>query len=94
MSFLFTLKNPYNIGPRIFEIKPDQKQYAIGCYAGYGPRFGGDIRVYDNCNANNNSYTYGFGNIYNNNTGLDRNTFFTGAQHFTANEIEVFDVTN
>jgi hypothetical protein len=90
------LKNPHNIGPRIFEIKPDQKQYAICCYTGYGPRFGGghDIHVYDNCNANNYSYTCGFGDTYNNNTGLDGKTFFTGAPNFTANAIEVFDVMN
>jgi hypothetical protein len=81
-SFLFTLKNPHNIPARRFALKAEWKQYAIWCYSGWGPCFGGgfDIGVYDNCNANTHSRTY-LGDTYTNDTGLDDRIVFTGSKH-------------
>jgi hypothetical protein len=56
-SFLFTLKNPHNIPARRFALKAERKREAISCNSGRGPFFGGDIGVYDNCNANARSFT-------------------------------------
>ena len=39
------------------KMKLTQPQHAIYCNTNYGPTFGGgnDIRIYDKCNANNDS---------------------------------------
>jgi hypothetical protein len=92
-SFLFTLKNPHNIPARKFALKADKKDEAIYCWSLLGPDFR-DIGVSGNCNANTNSYTYHFGRSYANDTGLDGNTFFTGATYFKVKEIEVFEITD
>jgi hypothetical protein len=93
-SFLFTLKNPNNIGARIFPLKEDQKGSAIDG-ASYGPSFGigHNLHVSDQCNNNTRSYTGGFGQTYANDTGLPGETVFTGGPHFRVREIEVFELT-
>jgi hypothetical protein len=91
-SFLFTLKNPHNIPARKFALKDQAKDDAIYCDSWWGPRFR-DIAVSDDCNANAKSYTSLFGTSYANDTGLPRETFFTGLAKFTVKEIEVFEVT-
>jgi hypothetical protein len=45
------------------------KHQAIYCDSEFGPYFGGDIAVYDNCNAHTGSFT-SFGTSYTNDTGL------------------------
>jgi hypothetical protein len=80
-SFVFTLKNPHDFPARKFALKAEQKDLAINCYSSYGPHFY-DIRVSDNCNANTDSYASVFGSSYANDTGLDGETFFTGAENF------------
>jgi hypothetical protein len=91
-SFLFTLKNPHNFGARTFALTAVQKHKAIMCDSRSGPRFW-DIGVYDNCNANRNSFTGSFGAHYTNDTGLNGLTFLTGSNNFTAREIEVFEIS-
>jgi hypothetical protein len=94
-SFIFTLKSPHNMAPRKFPLIPEHKQYAIACFHNLGPCFGsgGAIVVCDQSNRNENNYTYKFGRrTYINTTGLDGETFFTGAKQFKAQEIEVFEV--
>jgi hypothetical protein len=88
MSFLFTLKNPHNITPRLFPLDTDEC-HAICCNFGWSPAFwrGCDI-------AHNNSFALGFGMSYTNNTGRESNGFFTGSTHFTVKEIEVFEITD
>jgi hypothetical protein len=91
-SFLFTLKNPRNSEARKFLISNTSK--AIACYLAYGPIFGkgeydDGIRVCDNCNMNTSSSTV-FGHSYENDTGIDGNQVFTGEQHFTVKDREVF----
>jgi hypothetical protein len=91
-SFLFTLKNPHNVPARRFALKAERKDEAIHCCDNSGPNFS-DIEVASNCSTNAYSFTYGFGRVYTNDTGLDGKTFFTGTQYFHVNEIEVFEIT-
>jgi hypothetical protein len=92
-SFVFTLSNPHEIGSRKFKLKPDQAQYAIQAYKGYGPVFGSGatIRVYHNCSTRNDNFTNLTG--YVNDVGLDDKVVFTGEYNFTVKEIEVFEIT-
>jgi hypothetical protein len=92
-SFLFTLKNPHNIPARKFALKAEMKQEVIYCVSAWGPWFGVDMRVSDNCNANTNSGT-DLGEAYTNDTGLGGETVFTGSLHFKVKEIEVFEITD
>jgi hypothetical protein len=90
-SFIFTLKNLYNVPARKFALKAEKKDEAIYCYFGWGPWFS-DIAVSDNCNATSGIWTE-FGHIYTNDTGRDGKTFFAGSQKFQVKEIEVFEIT-
>jgi hypothetical protein len=89
--FLFTIKNPHDLPPRIFARK--QGDWAILDKGGIGPTFGGghDLHVCDQCHTAKGSYTYP-GRSYNNDTGLAREVVFTGAQSFLVKQIEVFEV--
>jgi hypothetical protein len=91
-SFLFTLKNPFDIPERRFVLKAENKHQAIRCESRSGPNFC-DIRVEDNCNANTNSYTH-LGSIYTNDTRLDAEIVFTASRTFQVKEIEVFEITD
>jgi hypothetical protein len=95
-SFIFTLKNPHNTPAKTFSMKQGQMGYSMYAYPEYGPTFGGgyDIYVCNNCNASSSSYTTYFGHTYNNDTGLNGTTFFTGSPNFTVREIEVFELTD
>jgi hypothetical protein len=88
-SFLFSVKNPHN---RDFgRIELAHPTYAIYSKSSYGPTFGygHDIYIANHCNANSQSSTnVGYG--YMNNTGINQYQVFTGTQHFTVKEIEVF----
>jgi hypothetical protein len=91
-SFLFTLKNPYNIPARRFALKAEQKYMAIRCDYTNGPCFAThEIVVFNECNAHicNSS---GLGIAYTNDAGLDV-FVFTGSLNFQAKEIEVFEIT-
>jgi hypothetical protein len=88
-SFLFTLKNPHNIPPRRFALKAEKKHQAICCDPRYGPRFGCDIYVTDNCNTNRQSWSR-LGDTYTNDTGLCEYRLCTGSNTFQAKEIEIF----
>jgi hypothetical protein len=89
-SFPFTLKNPHNFLARKFALKDATKDKAIICDSSWGPRFGYDICVSDNCNANTRSGN-SLGFFYANGTGLDGGTVFTGSRKLTVKEIEVRD---
>jgi hypothetical protein len=90
-SFLFTLKNPHKFPAQTFALKAVWRKAAIGCNSDRGPHFN-DITVRENCNANTDSFTCGFGRCYTNDTGLDGETFFTGSRTFQVKEIEVFEI--
>jgi hypothetical protein len=91
-SFLFTLKNPYNVPARIFALKGKKENEAIYCASDCGPHFG-EICVFDNCNRNAISFTCNFGTWYTHDSGLAGYTFFTDSEYFQAKEIEVFEIT-
>jgi uncharacterized coiled-coil protein SlyX len=93
-SFLFTLKNPHNFPAKTFALKSEEKAKAIDCRSSYGPCFGFDIWVTNNCNGTYDSDSLTFGASYNNDTGLKKERFFTGAGNFKVQEIEVFEITN
>jgi phosphopantetheinyl transferase (holo-ACP synthase) len=90
-SFIFTLKNPHNFPARRFALKPEAKEKAIECDANWGPCFY-DIDVSDNCNSNTLNSAEMFGTTYDNDTGLDNETFLTGSSEFEVKEIEVFEI--
>jgi hypothetical protein len=92
-SFLFTLKNSRGLPARKFGLKAERKNEAIYCHPSRVPHFW-DIGVWENSNANNESFTRLFGSSYMNDTGMDGQTFFTGSAYFTVKEIEVFEITD
>jgi hypothetical protein len=75
-SFLFTLKNPHNFPARKFALKAEVKDGAIDCSSGWGPCFGNDLWLWNNCNANANDSR--FGRSYANDTLLPGDTVLTG----------------
>jgi hypothetical protein len=77
----------------LFALKAEKKDQAIFCASSLSPTCS-DIRIYDNCNANTDSWASHFGESYANDTGLDGRTFFTGSDNFTVKEIEVFEITD
>jgi hypothetical protein len=91
-SFVFMLKNPHHFPAQRFALKEERKDCVIRCNPGNGPHFC-DVAIFDNCNANTDSSTSGFGVTYTNNTGLNGKTVFTGSEHFQVKEIEVFEIT-
>jgi hypothetical protein len=90
-SFLFTLKNPHDIPPRRFPVKPDLKSPISRGYAYWSPmvgtEFGRDLSLSDMCKSTQ------LGVDYINDTGLDGATVFTGSKMFTLREIEIFEIT-
>jgi hypothetical protein len=83
----------YKVPARRFALKAEKKPMAINGSCWCGPDFG-DIGVSNICNANTDSNTSEFGNVYTNDTGLEGKTFFTGSWEFQVKEIEVFEITN
>jgi hypothetical protein len=92
-SFLFTLKNPYNLAARRFALKAEKKSEAIFCLSGCGPHFN-DLVISNNCHAQPDSSTFRFGEAYTNDTGLTGSKLLTGSRNFKVKEIEVFEITN
>jgi hypothetical protein len=92
-SFVFTLKNPHNIAARIFALKAESADKAIWSDGYWGPIFGNEIGVSNDCNANTRSFISDFGCHYTNNTGLNGKTVFTSSGTFQVKEIEVFEIT-
>jgi hypothetical protein len=92
-AFIFALQYPSGVAPVKMPLLQYQYGRAIYRYQHYGPTFGGghDILIADNANINSNSRTNIFS--YQLPAGQNPQTFFTGANHFTAAEIEVFRVT-
>jgi hypothetical protein len=80
------LKNPHNIHPAMFPMKPENGDFAM-----YGRS---DIQVINGCNENAHSFTSMFGTFDANEPGRDRATFFTGGPNFKVQEIKVFEITD
>jgi hypothetical protein len=95
-SFLFTIKNPHNLRPQVFNQKTSEN--AIYDDGTQPPGFSNahDLYVCDKGNSRllytcNRSYS-DLGTGYANETGIAGNHVLTGAGHFTVKEIEVFEV--
>jgi hypothetical protein len=90
-SFLFTIKNPYNLPAQIF--KQQRQDCAIRDYGRCGPCFGSgyDLYVGENCQTTNGCWSK-LGETYSNVTGILGNRVLTGAEFFTVKDIEVFEV--
>ena len=91
MSFLFSLRNNENLPPFIAHVVPGNEQYAIYCHPDYGPTFGGghDVRIADNANGNQRSYSR-FGSYQVPPGTRTSNHLLAGSRSFTPTEIEVF----
>jgi hypothetical protein len=92
-SFLFTLKNPHGVSARTFRMKPTKTAYVI-----YGSSFivwigyCGAIGITASSPAT--GHNKGFGDsasTFENDTGLDGKTLFTGDESFTVKELEIFE---
>jgi hypothetical protein len=92
-SFLFSLKNPRNMEPKIFP--RSSSSYSIYGDPTYGPTFGSGHGLYiaNNCDQNTSSYTV-LGSGYTNDTGIAGNQVFAGQQNFQVKEIEVFSINS
>jgi hypothetical protein len=91
-SFLFTLKNPHQIAPRKFPLRPNMWKHALQCNTLYAPTFN-DICVMSGANIHAGS-NIGLGNVYVNDTGVDGALVFNGSPSFYLKEIEVFELTD
>jgi len=90
-AFLFSLYNKDGYNPVKLTQYRNQHR-AMYHYSGYGPTFGGHgIYISDNALSNSNSHTY-CGYTYSVPSGYSTGYcgFFTGGQHFTPTDIEVF----
>ena len=90
-AFLFSLYNKDGYNP-VKLTQYQTQQYAMYHCSSYGPTFGShDIYISDNASSNSASYTY-CGQTYSVPSGYSVGYcgFFTGGQHFTPTDIEVF----
>ena len=95
-EFVFTLKNPHNIPPSKYNMQKSWLNHSICCDVDLGPIFGcNDIRIENNCNLRNNSFTYYDFKpgeyCFDDTTGKKR-LLFTGNNKLLVKEIEVFNV--
>jgi hypothetical protein len=75
-SFIFTLKNAPNTGPKRCSLEPDKKHPAIYCSQASGPVFGGGNDFCIDTNSNATAFNYAkFGHSYDNHAGSDGQTF-------------------
>ena len=92
-SFLFSLVNPSGLPPTKMPLIAGKEGYAICCNESYGPLFGGnsshDLYIPNSPNSPN-SCSVNLNNAYQCPTGQNAETFLTGNQNFTVNEMEVF----
>jgi len=88
-AFLYLLRSSNASRPsEKWMVKPDEVEYAIRHKSGYGPAFGNDMRIVDNCNSSTSNCS-DLGYCYN--TSRDKNKL-AGAYNFTVKEYEVYKV--
>jgi hypothetical protein len=91
-SFLFTLRNPFNLDPQQFKLSRGRESSAIRVSSKICGCFGDDdLLINDGCNVNS-SHSRGLGSTYQNGTGIDGRFVFSGSETFIVKEIEVFEV--
>ena len=89
-AFLFSFVNPSGLGPTKLSLITGEEGHGMLCTSSYGPVFGGgwDLWILKNPDKSPNSSSK-LGHTYQCPPG-QQNTFFTGAQHFTVTDYEVF----
>jgi hypothetical protein len=91
-SFIFTLKNPHNAPVKRFSLISRRTSTAIRVRPNFGPCFGESDIVISDCCHTEPSHTQGFGQTYENTSGIEGKLFFTGSETFRVKEIEVFEL--
>jgi len=86
-AFIFSLTHKTKLS------KQKDTSHSIHCSKDYGPMFGKghDICIYDSCNTNNNSNSYG-NTTYDLPQDVDSSTYLAGAHKFKVKDIEVYSV--
>jgi hypothetical protein len=56
-SVAFTLKNPNNVAPKRFGLKPERNNQTIWSDFNWRPCFHNSFGISDNCNVNHGNYT-------------------------------------
>ena len=89
-AFLFSIINTHGLKPIILPLKTALSDTAIHCDSEHGPTFGRgpehDLYISGNANRNENSHS----NLHSYSCPPRMGSFFTGAQHFTVLNYEVF----
>ena len=90
MAFLFSLKNPTNNPLKLHQIDNSSLD-SVRHHASYGPCFGSgwDLCIEDRANMSSRSHEH-LGYTYTVPSGKKNEPFFTGNNHYRANEIETF----
>ena len=89
-SFLFSLVNHSGLPPTRMALRAGREGQAIFCFNGNGPVFGGGNDLRFPSAPNSTSCYVNLNNTYECPVGQNATTFFTGAQSFTIQEMEVF----
>ena len=101
-AFLFSLVNPFGIGPVRIPAEENESGCSIVCDSKYGPTFGRDLKVAttgkylsylhisDNANSSRSSYCR-LGGTFACPEGKTGDLFFTGAAKFNVDDYEVFE---
>ena len=97
LAFLFSLVNPFGVGPVRIPAEENQSDCVILCNSEYGPTFQGGKKVInrylcisDNANVSPSSYCSLFGD-FSCPLGKPGDLFFTGRKKFTVDDYEVFE---
>mmetsp|Transcript_9594 Transcript_9594/g.14166 ORF Transcript_9594/g.14166 Transcript_9594/m.14166 type:complete len:568 (-) Transcript_9594:29-1732(-) len=92
-SWIFSLKNPHDNKSYKFPKIPNIRQRSVYHASGYGPWFGNnDIIIYSNPNTSTSSNAK-LGKAYDYKLSHNAQSFFTGQNNFTLNEIETFVIS-
>ena len=100
LAFLFSLVNPFGVGPVRIPAKENQSGCFIVCESKYGPTFRQNLDtdifsgksflyISDKANASSSSYCSLFGN-FSCPKGKPGDLFFTGSKNFAVDDYEVF----
>lgn len=98
LAFLFSLVNPFGVGPVRIPAEENQSGCFIACNSNNGPTFRQDrsvvysyLLISNNANASPSSYCYLHGK-FSCPEGKPGDLFFTGRKNFTVDDYEVFEL--
>jgi hypothetical protein len=99
-SFIFTLKNPHGVDARTFRMLPGRTDFVmVGYLSGWLVWIGcgGAIVIQERGTSPATGHNGGFAredSTFENDTGINGKTFFTGDESFTVKELEVFELSS